>query len=233
MDLWQEDTPSEDSAQAPVSDIVFQIKCDRLPVDHAQALGSAVEKLVPWLCETDGAGVHPIYVAGSQNGWERPNKNSGEDLILSKRTKLTIRVGQSDSARLIESLSSQSIELDGYEIKVLGGRQKPLQASTTLYSRNVFFKEANNADDDEGSFVNAVVKWCMERGVKPTRLLSGKTDVIEGVDGQLVTRSVLLGNISLKNSLMLQSTGIGEHRLIGCGILVPHKSTNAVHDPTD
>jgi len=233
MDLWQDDNSSELATQLPVSDVVFKIRCRRLPVDHAQALGAAIQQLAPWIDDIDGAGVHPIYVAGSQNGWERPSKDSGEDLILSKRTKLTVRTDTRHADRLIDSLCSQAIEIGGHEIQILSGRKKSLQPADTLYSRNVYFREADDAQDDEGAFVNAVVKWCLERDFKPTRLLSGKTDLIQGVDGPIVTRSVLLANVPARESLMLQSAGIGEHRMFGCGILVPHKSTAAVHDPNE
>jgi len=207
MDLWNEDTTAELAAQSPLSDVVFKIRCDRLPVDHAQLLGSAVGELAPWMQETEGAGVHPIYVAGSQNGWERPSKDSGEDLILSKRTKLTVRIAHEHVDRLIESLCSKTVELGDHTMEILSGRKKPLQPADTLYSRNVYFQEADDTEDDEGAFVNAVVLSCMERGFKPTRLLSGKKELIHGANGPIVTRSVLLANVPLPESLVLQSAG--------------------------
>jgi len=233
MDLWQDDTPQAKASGSPLSDVVFRIRCDRLPVDHAQALGAAIEQLAPWIRETEGAGVHPIYVAGSQNGWERPSKDSGEDLILSRRTKLTVRTGSEDADRLIDSLCARTVDVGGHAMEILSGRNRPLQPADTLYSRNVYFREADNTQDDEGAFVNAVVKWCMERGFKPTRLLSGKQELIQSVSNPIVTRSVLLANVPAQESLMLQATGLGEHRMFGCGILVPHKSTAAVYDPSE
>jgi len=56
-------------------------------------------------------------------------------------------------------------------------------------------------------------------GKRHSRQLQGQT---------LTTFSLMLHALSLEDSLRLQEHGLGPHRLLGCGIFVPHKSAAAV-----
>jgi hypothetical protein len=40
--------------------------------------------------------------------------------------------------------------------------------------------------------------------------------------------SLMLHGLSVADSLRVQRAGIGPHRLLGCGIFVPHRSAAAV-----
>ena len=44
------------------------------------------------------------------------------------------------------------------------------------------------------------------------------------------TRSLMIADLSKKESLRLQEEGVGERRLYGCGIFLPHKSIDAVNN---
>jgi len=39
-----------------------------------------------------------------------------------------------------------------------------------------------------------------------------------------ITRSLMLVDLDIKDALLLQSCGIGEHKLLGCGLFLPHKT---------
>jgi CRISPR-associated protein Cas6 len=56
-------------------------------------------------------------------------------------------------------------------------------------------------------------------GKRHSRQLQGQT---------LTTFSLMLHALSPTDSLRLQEQGLGPHRLLGCGIFVPHKSAAAV-----
>jgi hypothetical protein len=43
----------------------------------------------------------------------------------------------------------------------------------------------------------------------------------------------MLHNVKLKESVALQQVGLGKHRLLGGGILIPHKSIRAVRAEDD
>ena len=133
---WQEDD-SEKTFQVPddVVDILFSIDCKRLPVDHAYALSAALRGILPWF-EKQGprVAVHTIHVAGSQNGWERPEHGSDQHLIVSKRTKLTIRVPKERTDELMEDLRDKTLDVSGCRLTVRDGKIRPLSKVTTLFS---------------------------------------------------------------------------------------------------
>ena len=66
-------------------------------------------------------------------------------------------------------------------------------------------------------------------GFSPNKLMCGRTQSITSSKGALLTRSVLLADVPNEASVKLQDTGIGDYRLLGCGILIPHKDTDAVN----
>lgn len=226
MNLWQQQ-PTPPPISVPVTDVVFKIKCASLPVDHAQPLSSAVIKHVPWLSDAAGAGVHPVHVAGSQNGWQRPDHN--DVLNVSKRTRLTIRVSTQRAEQLIEAMSGQYLQVAGHDLTVESGRVRELVPAASLFSRHVYFPDIDNLDTDETPLVEAIVRWCNERDFQPHKLLCGKLQTINTDDGPLLTRSVLLADVPADKSLLIQGDGIGHQRLLGCGMVLMHKDTGPVN----
>ena len=45
---------------------------------------------------------------------------------------------------------------------------------------------------------------------------------------EMTTFSMMLHGLGPEQSLRLQQRGLGPHRLLGCGLFVPHKSAAAV-----
>jgi CRISPR-associated protein Cas6 len=232
MNLWQENT-SDTAPQsvAAMTDVLFKIVCERLPVDHAQALSMAVTQAVPWLQQQPHAGVHPIHVAGSQNGWERPDMQSGAELILSRRTRLAIRIPSDMTDELIKTLSGKSLLVDGMELGIVSGTTREIKAAATLFSRYTWFSDIASAQ--EAAFVDAVVAQCQHIGFQPTKLLCGKSHHITTSRGQICTRSVLLADVPKDHSLHIQDSGLGELRTMGCGLVIPHKDTGSIQPLAD
>jgi len=224
--VWQEtDDAPPSTPTSSMCDVVFRINCQTLPVDHAAELTQSICSHVPWLSESKGAGVHPIHVAGSQNGWERPNTESGEPLILSKRTRLRIRVPFDRTDQLIESLSDTTHALDEHQLHIVSGRTAPLSTSTTLFARYAAYTPGA---EEEASFLQGVIRDCESIGYRPNKLLCGKSNALSTPQGEIVTRSILIADVPAEYSIPLQETGLGINRLMGCGILIPHKDTSAV-----
>ena len=121
--FWQEN-PSEQDCEVTeeVVDILFDLDCKRLPVDHAHALANAIIEALPWFGDEADAGVHSIHVAGSQNGWERPTHGTDSHLILSRRTKLAIRLRQERLDDLIQGLRGRTLDVAGCPLTI-GRRQ--------------------------------------------------------------------------------------------------------------
>ncbi len=234
MNLWQERTskPAE-SLTASTTDVVFKIVCDRLPVDHALPLSQAVNRVAPWLCKSPNAGTHPIHVAGSQNGWERPDMSSDAHLILSRRTRLIIRVDQLRATELIESLCDQTLHVDGHKLRILSGSTRTIKPAATLFSRYTFFDHIRTPADQEEPFMEAVIEQCTQLGYQPTKLMCGKSYQIKTSQGQICARGVLLADVPHTYSQRLQENGMGDLRSMGCGLLIPHKDTGAIQALND
>jgi len=213
-----------------MTDVVFRISCTRLVVDHAAALSQAVFDSAPLLQASSRAGVHPIHVAGSQNGWERPEAASDE-LVLSKRTRLRVRVEKENAISLIKSLSGKTLDVSGFPLSIESGHSRPLNSAATLLSRYTFFNDSRTGLE-ENEFIERIVNQCQQQGFTPTKVLCGREHTISKDGGSALTRSVLLADVPAWASNKLLDNGLGDGRRIGCGLLIPFKDTNAVHDST-
>lgn len=229
MSTWIEKSSDATVFSAKTADVVFKLECQRLPVDHAAELASSICALVPWLRDQPMAGIHAIHVAGSQNGWSRPDAHSGEWLELSRRTRLRIRVPVDFTSQLIAELSNKPIYIADQQLQILNANIKALSAAATLFSRYTFFNESDSQQESEDKFLSRVIDICESVGFTPNKLMCGRTQTIQTLDGPLHTRSVLLADVPMHHSLRLQDAGIGDHQLLGCGILIPHKDTSPVN----
>ncbi|MCB1801907.1 MAG: type I-MYXAN CRISPR-associated protein Cas6/Cmx6 [Gammaproteobacteria bacterium] len=230
--FWQDDDkPKEFKVPDDIVDLVFDIDCRELPVDHARDLADAIHAHVPAIGDDERIGVHNIHLAGSQNGWERPDPKLGQRLILSRRTKLTIRVPREHSEQVQQALNGTDLEIAGCRMGIGKAKQKKLSNQGTIFSRYVVLEEGEA--DDENAFLQRIVSQLGERGIRIKKALCGKTAVIEGPDGPIETRSIMLADLSAEESVRIQQDGIGPLRHMGCGIFIPHKGIEAVKKSED
>jgi CRISPR-associated protein Cas6 len=222
--FWQEEG-AETSFEVPedVVDVMFSIRCKRLPVDHAYALSRAIADSLPWIEEQSGIGVHAVHVAGSQNGWERPEHSTDRHLIVSRRTKLVIRVPKQCTDALRRGLTGVTLDVSGCTLQVGEGRIRPLSRETTLFSRYV----VTRPDHDEDDFLESAATELRTLGIPVRKALCGKTTPVSTPAGALQTRSLMLAGLSPEESVRLQELGLGPHRVMGCGIFIPHKGIDS------
>ncbi len=222
---WEEANPAEAPAVPDtVVDVAFTITCRCLPVDHAYALSRALLEVLPWLADEPQAGMHPIHVAESGNGWIRP-EGSDELLHLSRRTKLVLRVPRErveDSRRLLD----QTLDVAGHSMQVHKAAIRPLSTHTTLFSRHVVM--GNQSSEEE--FLDEAMAQLGGKGIRPRKMLPGKGSRIRTPQRSLWTRSLMLADLSIEESVKLQEEGLGEHQHLGCGLFIPHKDIREVHE---
>lgn len=223
--FWQEDeeTPTL-STPDDIVDVLFALQCRSIPVDHAYALSRALRDAAPWLDEP-GCGIQSIHVAGSQNGWERPAHGEDQHLLLSRRTKLSIRVPEAKVAALRDALEGKTLNVAGAELGIRDGKAKPLCKESTLFARYV----AGPADVDEEAFLRWAAEQLAAMDVRVRKALCGKSTPLATPDGPVLTRSLMLADLSPEESLRLQQQGLGPHREMGCGLFIPHKGISAIH----
>lgn len=223
--FWQEeDTEKNFEVPPDVVDVLFALDCKRLPVDHAHALSRAIAGVLPWFDEEPSIGLHTIHVAGSQNGWERPEHGTGIHLMVSRRTKLAIRVHRERLDHLIQGLRGLTLDVAGCPLTLGEGKPRPLSKETTLFSRFV----VSQVVDSEETFLARTAEELARLDIRIRKALCGKTRALAIPGGALQTRSLLLADLSPEESIRLQQRGLGPHRAMGCGIFIPHKGIDSV-----
>jgi CRISPR-associated protein Cas6 len=224
---WQETTEQRRYVVPDdVVDIAFAISCRALPVDHAWALSEAVAAVLPWIAEDPRAGVHTIHVADSGNGWMRPQ--APHDLLyLSRRTRLVLRVPREriDDAH---ALSDKTLDVAGHRLQVDTGMVRLLSEITTIFARYIVTE-----DDDESAFLGAMHAQLQRMGIQPKKMLCGIERVVHAPGQRIRTRSLMLADLSVEESVRLQQEGLGPLRHRGCGLFIPHKGIHEVHQTFD
>jgi CRISPR-associated protein Cas6 len=192
-------------------DIAFALEGQTLPRDHAQALQQSLCHAVPWLSAAEFVGIHPVKLV----------PGTASVAMLSKRTRLLVRLG-SERARDLMSASGLSLDIAGHPLRLGDAQQRELQPHSTLYA----YRVASDTQD-EVEFMAKVYRELADLAIGGERVC-GKHQRMQ-VSGQpLDTFSLMLHALAPEQSLRLQQHGLGPHRLLGCGIFVPHKSAAAV-----
>jgi CRISPR-associated protein Cas6 len=190
---------------------VFPLEGKTLPREHAQALLDALVVSMPWLQDDAGAGIHPLkLVSGTESM-----------ALLSGRTRLILRV---KANRLDKLRASEGAQLDvaGHPLRLGAVHLRALQPLATLYA----YRVAAIAGD-ESAFMQAMEAELAALGVAGERVC-GKRQMVRVNQHDMVTFSMMLHGLGPDQSLRLQQHGLGPHRLLGCGLSVPHKSAAAV-----
>jgi len=197
--------------QCPTVDLLFPVSGRFLPRDHAQALKNALCSAWPWLEDEPLAGVQSIKLV--------PGLDS--QAMMSRRTKLLLRLSR---LRASELLAGPDLDLNvaGQPLHLDAPHVRELVPHTTLYAHHVAATDA-----DEVSFMADVARELADLGIGGERVC-GKRQRLTLASGAVTTFSLMLHGLAPGPSLHLQQHGIGPHRLLGCGIFIPHKSAAAV-----
>ncbi len=220
MMYWQENTENKTlHVTDDVVDLVFTLRCQCLPVDHVYSLFEAVQVVLPWLQEEPAAGLHAVNVAASGNGWIRPNDPRAL-LHLSKRTRFELRVPRHRIADA-EKLAGKKLDVCGYVFELCSVSERPLSTITTLFSRYLVAEQELTKEED---VLNWVSVQLTEQGITPRKMLCGTRHSIKTPEKNIGTRSLMIADLEVEESLWLQQHGLGPYRHLGCGLFIPHKN---------
>jgi len=223
--FWSDDTDKKNEFVVPddVVDIAYKLECRMLPLDHAQALSNAIAEALPWFYDEDKVGLHLIHVAESGNGWYRPEDPEHEVLCLSRRTRMTLRIPR-HRIEDAQSLTHQTLDIDGNQMKVGEATIKPLSSLPTLFARYVVAEP----NQDEHAFLRDMVAALQAMEIPVSKLMAGKEHVFAMQDGPVYTRSLMVADLGPEHAVKLQQEGIGPGRKHGCGLFVPQKGITPV-----
>jgi len=204
--FWQEDEDKSLPYQTPddVVDALFSIRCKQLPLDHAWSLQEAIFKVLKDTEETP-LGIHPIHVAESANGWNRPDDPQKNLLHPSKRTKLIIRIHK-DHLSILKKLCDSELSIAGYPMLVGNMKTRLL----TSLERNAF--EIHRLT-----------------GIKAKKMMCGKSYQLSTPKGSIYSRHLMIADLESETSVKLQQIGLGDGRTLGCGIFLPHKGIKSLN----
>lgn len=198
---------------AEMVDIAFPLIGRSLPLTYPQLLRDSLLQELPWLAREPQAGVHPVKLA----------HGSGTQSLLSGRSRLSLRLPRS---RLDQAgrLSGRTLKVGDEPVRLGMPLVRELLAHATIYAHAVAAGSADEAD-----FVLWVSAELDRLGLRAP-WICGRRGSCQ-LDGQtLCTFSLMVHQLPVAGSLRLQREGLGGHRLLGCGIFVPHKNTAAVGD---
>lgn len=228
--FWDEEKDKATPYRVPddVVDLVYNIHCRALPLDHAYSLSHAVREFLPWMDEEEQAGIHLIHGAESGNGWMRPEEGGNQLLYLSRRSRMTLRVPRHriDEAR---KLTGQTLNIEGHRLEVKDSKVKLFSTLSTQFARYVVVPEGI-ANEDEEAFLGYVAGELRDFGIRVRKLLCGRAHAIRHPGGDLYTRSLMLADLEAEEAVLLQQQGIGRYKKLGCGLFIPHKGIKAVHE---
>lgn len=217
--MWEEEEQLPILNDNQVFDVAFALDCKILPSDHAWALSQAISTALPWFKELETTGLHLIHVAESGNGWQRPD----DFLYLSKRTKLQLRI-PADYLSQVQTLCGQVFDINGYLMTIKECSIKKLSPSPVLFSRYVLANEQQSEEE----FVKTALQEVRNLGIHCRKILAGLSHHFQTPQDILFTRSLMLADLTPEDSLLLQIKGLGNHKILGFGLFVPHKDIKAV-----
>ena len=123
-----------------------------------------------------------------------------------------------------------TIEFGGHSVTLLEGRSQALTPFGTVLARHIRVTDTNA---DESVFLEEAARGLNRLDITPTKMLCGRIHRFTLPTGSMLTRSLLIADLRLKDSALVQHHGLGSDRLLGCGLFLPHKSIDAVHSPLD
>jgi CRISPR-associated protein Cas6 len=210
---WPSENPitAQPVDESAVTDIQFELQGTRLPVDHGFLLFQALAGVLDWLATEERVGIQPIHGAETGTG----------ELILNRRAKLVMRT-PIERLEALQALTGQTIDVGGHALHVGESKLRPLPKHTPLFAHCVV-----TGSDDETVFTTDIIRILDEMNIT-CRFVCGRKQTVNTAEGPVSGYSLMLHGLPIEHSILVQQRGIGGHRRLGCGIFIPHKSTDAL-----
>lgn len=192
-----------------IIDIVFDLDAAQVPRDYPFELWSEIVQSLVWLKEEKNVGILPLR--GSV---------SGDNLLLSKRTKLILRI-PSDHAGQAARLTGQKLKIGSNILLVGAGKGRALHTATTVHSTLV------ESSLGEVEFL-ADMKNKLQALNITCNLICDKYRKISSGKQTITGYGLVLHDLKPQASLLIQRTGLGGARQYGCGIFVPFKAISGL-----
>lgn len=223
--FWNQEEETQAAYQVPddVFDLVFRLRGTSLDIDHAFALSTALQAhLSDDLCAR--IGVHGVRMAGSGNGWNRPEQSDAA-LPLSRRARLAIRVHRDDSEE-VGQIMDRTLQIGHQEVTLGSSVMRKLSTIGTLYARAI----CCDREQSESDFLTEMAASLKQMNIRVSKMICGRCGEIRTADEIIFTRALMVADLEAEESVALQQQGLGQDRMLGCGLFVPHRGIDPVFD---
>lgn len=194
----------EGAAVSGYTDLQFGISGVSLPACYPFALWDALVARVPELADDERVGVLPLRGAPS-----------GEKLLLSRRSKLVMRLPVELTAAA-SRLAGAELVIEGERIALGAANLRAITHYPTLHAQLAV------GGCDEAEFVASVQRRFAELHIS-AQIICGIRGELSSGSRSLSGYSLVLHDLKPEASILLQCEGIGEGRRFGCGIFIPYK----------
>ncbi len=223
--FWNQEEETQAAYQVPddIFDLVFRLRGTSLDIDHAFALSTALQAyLSDELCAR--IGVHGVRMAGSGNGWNRPEQSDAA-LPLSRRARLAIRVHRDDSEE-VGQIMDRTLQIGHQQVTLGSSVMRKLSTIGTVYARAI----CCDREQSETDFLTEMAALLKQMNIKVCKMICGRCGEIRTADETIFTRALMVADLEAEESVALQQHGLGQGRILGCGLFVPHKGIDPVFD---
>lgn len=198
-----------------IVELQFPFTGTTLPSDHGYALYGALARIIPELHEASWAAIETV-----------PGISSGHGVTyLDPDSSLKIRLPQ-EKISLLLRLVGQRIEMDGHAIRLGNPQIKLLNPSPQLYARIVTIKGFTEPE----TFKDAVHRKLQELSISGEPSV-GPRRVVRVGNHTIVGFALAVHELTDDDSLLLQESGMGGRRRMGCGIFFPIAPDRVIGQP--
>jgi aryl-alcohol dehydrogenase-like predicted oxidoreductase len=107
-------------------------------------------------------------------------------------------------------------------IKFIG--EKPLSDMPVLFAKQVACE--NGTSEEE--FLQLCFNQLSDLGIEVKKMMAGLESNIQTDVSTVHTRSLMVADLKKNESILLQEKGLGDHRLLGCGLFIPQKDIETI-----
>jgi CRISPR-associated protein Cas6 len=199
-------------------EVSLEVRGSKLPFDHSYPLFGGLGRLLPpefhsaegsW----ENLGIHPIngdYAKGDTH------------IRLARNSRLNLLVDTEIAEEVMRKLAFKMVEIGGTGV-ILGTPQVYLlRPAPVLYSRIVTIAKMATPE----TFRTAAAEMLSRQGISGEVSLTKKdehtvfrTREVKGI--KIIGYPVTVSGLSIRDSLLLQSYGLGGRRHFGCGLFIP------------
>ncbi len=134
-----------------------------------------------------------------------------------------IRVQRDDSEE-VAAITNRTLSIGEHQLEVGDSVIRKLSTIGTLHSRAVCCER----DQSEADFLSEVAGQLKRMDIAVSKMICGRSAEIRRGEESLFTRALMIADLEPEESVTLQRLGLGDDRLLGCGLFIPHKGIDPV-----